>query len=226
MAKICLVEDDPAVRAQLALLLEHAGHEVTALERFDHLSEDILAAEPDAVVLDLGLPGTDGQYVARALRQQSQVPLMVLTSRASELDELMALTMGADDFVQKSANPQLILAHLDALLRRGKSQAPSAVLSEGGLALDTVRSEASYAGKTVELSRNELRILEQLMRKKGGICSREDLMEALWTSDAFVDDNTLTVNVNRLRQTLSRLGLKSAVVTFRGQGYALRLEQA
>ena len=151
---------------------------------------------------------------------------MVLTSRASELDELMALTMGADDFVQKSANPQLILAHLDALLRRGKSQAPSAVLSEGGLALDTVRSEASYAGKTVELSRNELRILEQLMRKKGGICSREDLMEALWTSDAFVDDNTLTVNVNRLRQTLSRLGLKSAVVTFRGQGYALRLEQA
>lgn len=168
MAKICLVEDDPAVRSQLVLLLEHVGHEVEALERFDHLPEDILDAEPDAVVLDLGLPGTDGQYVTRALRQESKIPLMVLTNRTAELDELMALTMGADSFVQKSANPQLILAHLEALLRRGKSQTPSAVLSDGGLALDTVRSEASYEGKTVELSRNELRILEQLMRKKAG----------------------------------------------------------
>jgi DNA-binding response OmpR family regulator len=151
---------------------------------------------------------------------------MVLTSRTSELDELMSLTMGADDFVQKSTNPQLILAHLDALLRRGKPSGPSATLEEGGLTLDTVRSQASYGEKTTDLSRNELRILELLMRRKGGICSREDLMEALWTSEAFVDDNTLTVNVNRLRQTLSRLGLKGAVVTFRGQGYALRLERA
>lgn len=100
MARICLVEDDLAVRRQLKLLLEHAGHEVAALERFDRLPQDILILEPDAAILDLGLPGTDGQYVARALRQESQVPLMVLTSRTSELDELMALTMGADDFVR------------------------------------------------------------------------------------------------------------------------------
>ena len=226
MAKICLVEDDAAVRDQLVLLLQHAGHEVSAITRFDNLPADILAADPDAVILDLGLPGTDGQYVARALRQQSSVPLMVLTSRTSELDELMSLTMGADNFVQKSTNPQLILARLDALLRRGKPSGPSATLEEGGLTLDTVRSQASYGEKTTDLSRNELRILELLMRRKGGICSREDLMEALWTSEAFVDDNTLTVNVNRLRQTLSHLGLKGAVVTFRGQGYALRLERA
>lgn len=225
MAKICLVEDDTAVRDQLTLLLEHAGHEVSAPTRFGNLPADILDARPDAVILDLGLPGTDGQYVARALRQQSSVPVMVLTSRTSELDELMSLTMGADDFVQKSANPQLILAHLDALLRRGKPAAPSATLQEGGLTLDTVRSQASYGEKTTDLSRNELRILELLMRRKGAICSREDLMEALWTSEAFVDDNTLTVNVNRLRQALSRLGLRGAVVTFRGQGYALRLER-
>lgn len=226
MAKICLVEDDTAVRDQLTLLLEHAGHEVSAPTRLGNLPADILDAHPDAVILDLGLPGTDGQYVARALRQQSSVPVMVLTSRTSELDELMSLTMGADDFVQKSANPQLILAHLDALLRRGKPATPSATLQEGGLALDTVRSQASYGEKTTDLSRNELRILELLMRRKGAICSREDLMEALWTSEAFVDDNTLTVNVNRLRQALSRLGLRGAVVTFRGQGYALRLERA
>ena len=221
MARICLVEDDLAVRRQLKLLLEHAGHEVEALERFDRLPQDILILEPDAAILDLGLPGTDGQYVARALRQESQVPLMVLTSRTSELDELMALTMGADDFVQKSANPQLLLAHLDALLRRSKTQEQT--LTEQGLALDAARSEASYEGRTTDLSRNELRILEQLMRRKGGICSREDLMEALWTSDAFIDDNTLTVNVTRLRQTLARIGLAGAIVTYRGQGYALRV---
>ena len=208
MARICLVEDDLAVRRQLKLLLEHAGHEVAALERFDRLPQDILILEPDAAILDLGLPGTDGQYVARALRQESQVPLM-------------ALTMGADDFVQKSANPQLLLAHLDALLRRSKTQEQT--LTEQGLALDAVRSEASYEGRTTDLSRNELRILEQLMRRKGGICSREDLMEALWTSDAFIDDNTLTVNVTRLRQTLARIGLAGAIVTYRGQGYALRV---
>lgn len=151
---------------------------------------------------------------------------MVLTNRTSELDELMSLTMGADDFVQKYANPQLILAHLDALLRRGKPATPSTTLQEGGLTLDTVRSQASYGEKTTDLSRNELRILELLMKRKGAICSREDLMEALWTSKAFVDDNTLTVNVNRLHRALSHLGLRGAVVTFRGQGYALRLERA
>lgn len=225
MAKIYLVEDDPTVREQLSLLLANAGHDVMCAERFDRLPQDIEAAAPDAVILDLGLPGTDGQYVARELRKTSQVPIMVLTSRTSELDELMSLTMGADDFVAKSANPQLMLAHLEALLRRGRPQARS-MLSTGGLTLDTVRSEASFKGQTVELSRNELKILELLCRRQGAIVSREDLMEALWASDAFVDDNTLTVNINRVRKALGKLGLPHAVVTFRGQGYALRLEEA
>lgn len=225
MAKIYLVEDDPTVREQLTLLLANAGHAVECAQRFDRLPQDIAEASPDAVILDLGLPGTDGQYVARELRQTSQVPLMILTSRTSELDELMSLTVGADDFVAKSTNPQLILAHLEALLRRGRPQA-AAGLSAGGLSLDIVRSEASYEGKTVELSRNELKILELLLRRQGAIVSREDLMEALWATDSFVDDNTLTVNINRVRKALSRLGLPHAVVTFRGQGYALRLEEA
>ena len=225
MAKIYLVEDDPSVREQLSALLSSAGHSVERATRFDHLVEDIVAASPDAVVLDLGLPGTDGQYVARALRQESDVPIMVLTSRTSELDELMSLSMGADDFVAKSANPQLILAHLEALLRR-RQPSQASLVRAGALSLDTVRAEASCEGKTVELSRNELRILECLMRQPGAIVSREDLMESLWATDAFVDDNTLTVNVTRLRQALAKVGLPHAIVTHRGMGYSLRVENA
>lgn len=225
MANLYLVEDDPSVREQLSVLLSNAGHHVQCATRFDHLVEDITAALPDAVVLDLGLPGTDGQYVARALRQRSDVPIMVLTSRTSELDELMSLSMGADDFVAKSANPQLILAHLEALLRRRQPSKASRV-SAGGLSLDVVRAEASYGGKTVELSRNELRILECLMRQPGAIVSREDLMEALWATDAYVDDNTLTVNVTRLRQALGKVGLPHAITTHRGMGYSLRVDNA
>ncbi len=225
MAKIYLVEDDPSVREQLSALLSSAGHSVERATRFDHLVEDVVAASPDAVVLDLGLPGTDGQYVARALRQESDVPIMVLTSRTSELDELMSLSMGADDFVAKSANPQLILAHLEALLRR-RQPSQASLVRAGALSLDTVRAEASCEGKTVELSRNELRILECLMRQPGAIVSREDLMESLWATDAFVDDNTLTVNVTRLRQALAKVGLPHAIVTHRGMGYSLRVENA
>ena len=142
MANLYLVEDDPGVREQLSVLLANAGHHVQCVTRFDRLVEDITAASPDAVVLDLGLPGTDGQYVARALRQESDVPIMVLTSRTSELDELMSLSMGADDFVAKSANPQLILAHLEALLRR-RQPSQASLVRAGALGLDTVRAEAS-----------------------------------------------------------------------------------
>ncbi len=150
---------------------------------------------------------------------------MVLTSRTSELDELMSLSMGADDFVAKSANPQLILAHLEALLRR-RQPSQASLVRAGALSLDTVRAEASCEGKTVEFSRNELRILECLMRQPGAIVSREDLMESLWATDAFVDDNTLTVNVTRLRQALAKVGLPHAIVTHRGMGYSLRVENA
>ena len=173
--------------------------------------------------MDLGLPGTDGQYVAREIRQVSDVPIMVLTCRSSELDELMSLTVGADDFVAKSTNPQLILAHVDALLRRSGKNAADHVVRWDGVELDLVRSRASGEGGAVELTKNELRILELLMRREGGIVSRDELMEALWATDSFVDDNTLTVNMNRLRQTLAKIGQRDLVVTHRGQGYAVRM---
>lgn len=223
MARIFLIEDDAAVREQLSQLFSNAGHEVVAATRFERLPEQVIATDSSLVVLDLGLPGTDGQFVAPAIRQRSRVPILVLTSRSSELDELTSLSVGADDFVAKSANPQLLLAHVDALLRRAGGGAGEAVLGWGPLELDLARSCASCGGSSVELTKNELRILETLMRAKGGIVSRQRIMEALWATDSFVDDNTLTVNMNRLRQALGKIGVRDLVVTHRGQGYALRM---
>ena len=221
MARIYVIEDDEAVRGELATLLRRAGHEPVCAQRFDRLTADTLDAAPDVVLLALGLPGTDGQYVCRELRQSSSVPIMVVTSRATDLDELMSMSLGADDFVTKPYNGQILLARIDALLRRVKGvDQVGRVIEYRGLALDLARSTASFEGRTVELTKNELRILSLLMRRKGEIVSREEIMVELWNSDAFIDDNTLTVNMNRLRKTLVTIGVNDYLVTHRGQGYS------
>ncbi len=221
MARIYVIEDDEAVRGELLTLLRRAGHEVAWAEQFDRLAADVLASGPDVVLLDLGLPGTDGQYVCRELRQASSVPIVVVTSRATDLDELMSMSLGADDFVPKPYNGQVLLAHIDALLRRTKGgQAAGRVLEHRGVRLDLARSLAAYEGRSVELTKNEMRILALLMRRGGEIVSREDIMMELWNSDAFIDDNTLTVNMNRLRKTLASIGVNDYLTTHRGQGYS------
>lgn len=222
MARIYVIEDDPAVRGEVEVLLERAGHEAVCACAFDHVAESGLAARPDLVLLDLGLPGTDGLIVSRELRQASDVPIIVLTSRTTDVDELMSMSMGADAFIEKPYNGQVLLAHIDAVLRRaGRAGAAGRTMEHAGLVLDLSRSRASFEGRDIDLTKNELRILETLMRRPGQVVSREELMEALWSTDSFVDDNTLTVNVNRLRQTLARIGATDYVVTRRGQGYAV-----
>lgn len=221
MARIFVVEDDPAVCGELAKLLERAGHEVTRAERFDQLVSDIMEATPDIVLLDLSLPVEDGQDVARRLRERSQVPIIVVTSRTTDLDELEVMSVGADDFIAKPYNGQVLLAHIDAVLRRARPQLSSRVMEVRGLALDLARSTVTYEGRAAELTKNELRILELLMRHAGEVVSREDIMMTLWNSDSFVDDNTLTVNMNRLRQVLNRVGAQGFVSTHRGQGYSV-----
>lgn len=220
MARIFVIEDDPSVARELVRLLERRGHEARAAGRFDRLVADALAAEPDAVLLDLNLPGTDGQRVCHDLRQASDVPVVVVTSRAGELDELMSMQLGADDFVQKPYNGAVLLAHLDAVLRRRAPQAAGSVLAWRGLTLDLARSRAAFGGREVELTKNELRILALLMEGEGSIVPREQIMVELWSSDEFVDDNTLTVNMNRLRKTLASIGVEDYVRTHRGQGYS------
>ena len=222
MPKIYIVEDDEPIRAELAHLLERNGFRVAWCERFDNVADEALAAQPDVVLLDLTLPGTDGQLVCRELRQRSDVFIIILTSRVTEVDEVMGMTMGADDFIPKPYSARVLVARINALLRRRAADAPERnVLAHNGLTLDLSRSAAHAAGGTVELTKNELRILALLMRHAGSIVSREAIMRDLWDSDAFVDDNTLTVNINRLRRSLAKIGVEGYLVTHRGRGYAV-----
>ena len=221
MALIYVVEDDAAIRGELVEVLERNGFEVAAATAFDHVVEDILAAQPALVLLDLTLPGTDGQFICRELRASSDVPLIVLTSRVAEIDEVMSMTMGADDFIAKPYRARVLVARIQARLRRTSDAEGKSTLEHNGLTLDLSRSVARAAGGEVELTKNEMRILALLMRRAGTIVSREALMRDLWDSDAFVDDNTLTVNINRLRATLEKIGVSGYLTTHRGRGYAV-----
>lgn len=217
---VYIVEDDAAIAGELARTLEREGFRTAAAERFDRVVPDILAAAPDLVLLDLTLPGTDGQFIARDLREHSQVPIIVLTSRTTEIDEVMAMNLGADDFIPKPYRLRVLVARIQALLRRADGGAAT-ILSHNGLELDSARSVARANEREVELTKNECRILALLMSRAGQVVSRADIMRDLWESEAFIDDNTLTVNINRLRATLEKIGVANYLVTKRGQGYTV-----
>ena len=221
MRRLLVVEDDPGIREGLCALLARNGYEASALDDFADAASQILDAAPDLVLLDLNLPGVDGGYVCREVRAASAVPIIAVTSRDTDMDELITLSAGADDFVAKPYNEQVLLAHVASVLKRsyGDGAAASARLSHRGVTLDTARCEVSYQGRSVELTKNELRILGLLMRSPGAVVSRQRIQEELWASDDFVDDNTLTVNVSHLRQTLAGIGVEGFIGTRRGLGY-------
>lgn len=221
--RIYIIEDDSALRTELAHVLELSGYAVAAYEgTWADTAARALAAEPDCIVLDLKLPGADGHSICRDVRSQSDVPILMLTSSESEFDEVMAMNLGADDYVVKPYRPAVLLAHLQALLRRSASPAAELILRHKGVTLNIGAATVGFGGKTAELTRNELRILQTLMRNPGVVVPRSEIMCALWESDAFIDDNTLTVNVNRLRKTLASLGVPDDfLVTRRGVGYAV-----
>lgn len=223
MALIYIVEDDEPIRRELVDILARAGFEVEACESFEHVSRDILAAAPDLVLLDLTLPVKDGQHICREVRRESEVPIIVLTSRTTEIDEVMAMTLGADDFVPKPYSARVLVARINALLRRTAAAGERSTLVHKGLELDLARSMVTntQTGTSTELTKNELRILSLLLSRAGKIVSRSAIMQDLWDSDAFVDDNTLTVNINRLRTTLEKIGIKGYLTTHRSQGYSV-----
>lgn len=220
MAKIYVIEDDASLCAELTYLLVREGYEAVSCDNFAHAAERALAASPDLVLLDLTLPGTDGQLVCREIRAASDVPIVVLTSRVTEADEVASIALGADDFVTKPLRARVLIAHVEAVLRRA-GVATNSELVCGRLTLNLARSQAMADEKAVELTKNEARILALLMRRSPAIVSREELMRELWDTGEFVDDNTLTVNINRLRATLGRIGARELIATHRGQGYSL-----
>lgn len=222
MTKILVVEDDHQIQQELVLLLQRNGFEAQALTSFESVPQQIITAHPDLVLLDLNLPGIDGQQICREVRQLSNVPIIVVTSRNTDLDELMVLSLGADDFIAKPYNTQILLMHITSVLRRANSDVTTGTkISHAGVTLDSSSCKVSANQKSVELTKNELRILSLLMQNAGTVVSRQRIQEELWQSDEFVDDNTLTVNISHLRNTLASIGVEDFVMTRRGLGYVI-----
>ncbi len=221
MPDIMIVEDDPAIREELGLLLVNEGYQVTAVTHFADVSGQVQRAAPDLVLLDLGLPGRDGLALCADIRRTSRTPIIFVTSRDSASDELYALSLGGDDYITKPYNIPVLLARIKAVLRRTGGPAEPDTLEAGGLTLHLARGTASAEGGTAELTRNELKILAYLMSHAGQIVSRADLIDALWDSQIYIDDNTLSVNMTRLRTKLEGIGLPGFIKTRRGMGYQL-----
>lgn len=220
-AKIIIVEDHEPIRNELEILLSKYGYEIIALDHFDTVVEDCLREDADLILLDINLPFYDGYYVCRTIREKSEVPIIVVTSRDSEMDELMSINLGADDFVTKPYNTQILLARISAMLKRTQKETVNDSLQYKDLKLLLNNSTVIYKDRKIELSKNEMRILYTLLQHKENIVSRDQLMESLWQTNEFIDDNTLTVNVNRVRKKLEAAGLKDFIKTKRGQGYMI-----
>ena len=220
MQTVMVIEDDQIIREELTALLKNEGYLVQIITEFEAIPEQVGSIRPDLVLLDLGLPGRDGLSLCTAIRKIA--PIIVITSRTSSLDELKALNLGSDDYVTKPYNIPVLLARIKAVLRRnGGEAAEPDILETAGLRLSLTRGTVTASGGTIELTRNELKILAHLMAHAGEIVSRADLIEALWDSQIYIDDNTLSVNVTRLRSKLQELGMPDIIKTRRGMGYQL-----
>lgn len=222
MPKILIIEDDEKLREELKIFLNKNGYKATTLTTFDNTIQDILQTNPDLILLDINLPNTDGEYICKEIRKQSNMPIIIVTSRDSELDELLSINNGADHYITKPFNIQILLAKIGSLLRRTNMQEVNDKIDAKDFILNTSNNTIEKDGKIIELTKNEYKILKYLVQNRGKIVSREDIMECLWESENFIDDNTLTVNITRLRNKLEELELKELLETKRGQGYIFK----
>ena len=221
MPKIMIIEDDPAIREELALLLENEGYTTLVITRFTDIPAQAAQEHPNLILLDIGLPGKDGFSLCAALRRVVPAPIIFVTSRDAGADEVRALSLGGDDYITKPYSVPVLLARIKAVLRRSGGLEQADLLEAGELRLSLTKGVVSSGGKAVELSRNELQILACLMVHTGQIVSRADLIDALWDNQIYIDDNTLSVNMTRLRGKLADIGLPDAIKTRRGMGYQL-----
>ncbi len=220
--RILIVEDDRGIAQALQRHMEKWGLKAEAASDLRRVMEDFARVQPHLVLLDIALPFMSGYHWCAEIRRVSSVPVIFISSAADNMNIIMAMNMGGDDFIAKPFDPEVLMAKVQALLRRAYDYAGSTpVLEHRGALLNTGDGSLSYAGQRVPLTKNEYRILFTLMRNKGQVVSREKLMEALWQTDAFVDENTLTVNVGRLRKKLDQAGLADFIATRFGVGYIL-----
>lgn len=219
--KILIVEDDREISSQLAGFLGNNGYECQILTEFGDVPAQILSSDADLVLLDITLPGADGENILRNLRKQSDIPVIIVTSKNTEMDEVICMSYGADDFIAKPYNPAILLLHMEAVFKRLSHFGDDHIIAYQGIRLDTGRGSMEIAGESVELTKNEMKILAFLIRNQGKIVTRDELIGYLWEAEEFVDDNTLTVNINRVRAKLREHGIKDMIKTKRGIGYLL-----
>lgn len=221
MAKIMVVEDEAVIRQLIIEELEKWQFETFGTTDFHQVFDDFEEQEPQLILLDINLPVFDGYYWCQKIRETSKVPIIFVSSRNTNMDMIMAMNMGADDFVTKPFEIDVLIAKINALLRRSYNYVEnnSETLVHNGLTLNIDNSSMQINDEVIDLSKNEYRLLYILMKNHGKILSREKLLRALWDDERFVDDNTLTVNINRLRRKIEQAGMDNYIETKVGQGY-------
>ncbi|MBU7317663.1 response regulator transcription factor [Paenibacillus oleatilyticus] len=227
MYRILIVEDDDKIAGILQEYLDKYGYEAVRTTDYKHIKDAFLLHKPELVLLDINLPSYDGFYWCRQIRTVSSVPILFMSARVGEMDQIMAIENGGDDYITKPFHSEVVMAKIKSALRRAygeyaQVQSGRELTELNGLFVDRTRSTAEWQGRKVDLSRNELLLLDLLLKQAGEVVSRERLLEALWDDIDFVDDNTLTVNVTRVRKKLEELGIMRAIETVRGQGYRLQ----
>ena len=222
--KIMIVEDEKTIRDMLGESLAKWGFEVVAADEFDDVLQVVISENPHLILLDINLPSFDGFYWCSKIREFSKVPVIFISSRDSAMDMVMAMNMGGDDFIQKPFDTNVLIAKINALLRRSYSymDIEPNVLEHNGVILDLKDWEIIYQGNKADLTKTEFIILRLLMQQKGTVVNRTKMMRSLWKDESFIDDNTLTVNITRLRKKLAELGKDDFISTKRGEGYIIQ----
>ena len=220
MERILIVEDEVKIREELKTFLENNGYEILTINNFENTLDQIKKLDIDLILMDINIPGINGMHLCREIRKTSKIPIIIVTSRDTEMDELLCMNYGADDFITKPYNMQILLAHIEAVLKRSKPEI-SHILEYKGMKINLSKGAIDYNNQTIILTKNEIQIFSYLLERQGTVVTRDELMNYLWNTEAFIDDNTLTVNMARLRKKLEDLGFKDVIETRRGWGYII-----
>lgn len=220
MSKIFIVEDDRSIREELAELLRNSGYDAEYLTDFSNSKAKILSAKPDLILMDINIPDLNGEQLLKEIRSETDTPVIMVTSRTSETDEVLSMSYGADDYITKPYNPTILLLRISAVLKRSAGSAT--VQSYNSLQVNDAKGCLTDGSRELILTKNEMIIFRFMLDRRGSIVTRDELMTALWDNDEFVNDNALTVNISRLRSKLADLGCEDAIETRKKQGYILR----
>lgn len=220
MYTIMIIDDNEQLQNEIGNLLIRNGYAIIKPKDFSNVPYLVKENNPSLILLDINLPESDGFKICTEIRSFSRVPIIFITSRDTNIDELMGITLGGDDFITKPYNTQILLARISSLIKRAyPDKGINDVIEHNGIKINILSSTVEGNGKLIELTKNELKILHYLLNNKGKIVSRVDIMEYLWDNSMFVNDNTLTVNIGRIRSKIEELGVKDYIKTKRGQGY-------